>query len=198
MTKDNTDVIPEGIKAICDVLGIDPDDIEVTTLSTDEQEPQEDTQEETPDMKAFLDDLYEALTESYHDEHECEKKNNTAKTFIASGINDPETLEAITGVSPTTAIKLGADAEVKDYIVSVKYDVIGHYRVKATSVQDAIDTIKDNAEQLPPLKHPATVVGSQVVQDDADYTKLINNTEVKYTTDSKLVSEAAKTVQSDE
>jgi hypothetical protein len=163
------------------------------------------TEEDADKKKRLLRTLFGA-----DDENESENEDNVeedtaadsdengispdtmAKVLIESGITDPKTIESITGMPIEKTAGMGADATADDYVVTVTYSVMGHYHVRAASVEDAIKTVDDNVDQLPPLEHPVMLPGTIEVAGDPDYTAAINATKVANVTESNLVSDVAK------
>lgn len=119
-----------------------------------------------------------------------------AKVLIESGITDPKTIENITGMPIEKTADMGADATAGNYIVTVTYSVMGHYQVRAASAEDAIKTVADHADELPLLNHPVRMPGSVQVASDPAYTAAINATKVDHITESHLVSDIAKRLDS--
>lgn len=197
MTQEQFNDLPDFIKEQIIASGARPDQVEIRRVHANNKDD-----EKTRLLRALFgaDENNESENEDNPEKDTAAtdvddngiSPNDLAKVIIESGITDPKTIESITGMPIEETAGMGADATADDYVVTVTYSVMGHYHVRAASVEDAIKTIDDNVDQLPPLEHPVMLPGTIAVADDPDYTAAINTTKVANVTESNLVSDVAK------
>ena len=190
MTQEQFNELPDFIQKKLIACGATPDQIDFHEEDEDEECLLRalfgDSNDESED-----DDSVDTDTDANVDENRI-SPDALAKVLIASGITDPKTIESITGLPVEKTAGMGANATADDYVVTVTYSVMGHYRVRAASIEDAINTVAAHADSLPLLNHPARMPESVKVVGDTDYTAAINNTNVAHVTESHLVSRIAK------
>lgn len=224
MTQEQFNDLPDFIKEKIIASGARPDQVEVRRVHVNDKDDEkkrllhalfgEDdidayTDEDVDEKKRHLHTLFDADDENKStNEDNVEADTATgvnengispdamAKILIESGITDPKTIESITGMPIEKTAGMGADATAGDYIVTVTYSVMGHYRVRAASVEDAIKTVADHADELPLLNRPVRMPGSVEVASDPGYTAAINATDVAHVTESHLVSDVATRLDS--
>jgi hypothetical protein len=224
MTQEQFNDLPNFIKEKLIASGARPDQVEVHRVRVNDEDEAKKrlpyalfdddnidacTEEDADKKKRLLHALFGADDENESENEDNIKEDTTAdsdensispdtiaKVLIESGITDPKTIESITGMPIEKTVGMGADATADNYIVTVTYSVIGHYQVRAASVEDAIKTVADHADELPLLNHPVRMPGSVQVASDPAYTAAINATKVDHVTESHLVSDIAKRLDS--